>query len=254
MIKALLLTGASVAFGACYSQSIDNCTIDKSGQNCTVSKAQCYRNPPTGMMNASVCSTASMTCTGDMCAAQTMAMDPKTCSKCGDTCAAQTSNATCLGGMGTSCSWAPASCTDIYVEPCAATTQSTCTGMAGCVWFTIAETSCGVSTASEGGCTQCTGLMAAFKNAINNQQGKTCKWTAVAPFTQPISFSVGTVAQSADCPAMTPASPADLTALTAFLALTGQVDPTSTVTCQTSGVSALMPSLAFLGLIAAVVA
>jgi len=273
-MKALLVAGASVAFGvnmACYGYTgatSDQCTA---ANNCTTYTASCYRLGTTGAQNTSACPTTAMTCAaGTTCTPGTKITDTKTCSKCTDACSAQTTNQTCEGDNWANCRWAPAGCKpaptpSTYVVPCIANTlKTTCLTEAGCNWVSLSLTICGASNA-QAICAPCNFTFTpAIRSALKNKIGQTCTWPAMAPYTQAASLTITDVAQSSDlanCPAYAAASADDVATLTAagkggsfggssMLPFDGAVG-----TCmQAAGAASLIPSLAILGLIAAVVA
>jgi len=147
--------------------------------------------------------------------------------------------------------------------PCAGTSASACTGEAGCFWLDYSFTACGMTT-KVAKCYQCNSTYvvdSGTRSALSNNVGKTCSYPATAPYGAS-SITINSISQSTDtanCPAMAAASMSDSATITAALAarkLGGaqQVDASTTATCttQSSGVAALIPSLAFLGLIAVV--
>jgi len=268
-MKAVLLFGASVAFGQttnCFTQPIDNCTT--AGMNCVVGGPICYRKS-----TATACATtSSTTCPGTQCAASMFVRDLETCSKCADTCSAITVNATCVEGTnGEACAWIAPFCSPgpapTPALPCSGTSSATCTGEAGCFWFSFSRTACGAST-TYSSCTQCNSSIAslATRSALKNTVGKKCTYTTVAPYTQATSYSILAAAQSSDvalCPAFTAPNMIDtpLVTTTALLGFTGifGVSPsfalTATATCaEASGAASLIPSLAIMGVIVALIA
>jgi len=271
MMKAVLLFGASVAFGQttnCFTQSTDNCTT--AGMNCVLTTPRCYRKLP--MQNVTACDTSSMTtCAGTQCAASTSVSDLQSCSKCADTCGALTTNATCTDPNGATCAWAPAQCfpgpTPSPAFPCSGTDSGKCTAESGCFWFSFSQTACGAST-TYSNCIQCNSTVAtlAVRSALKNNIGKKCSYTVVAPFTQATSYSILAAAQNSDvtmCPAFTAPSMIDtpLVTTTALLGglgifgVTPSFAATATATCaDTSSAASLIPSLAIMGVIVAFIA
>lgn len=135
------------------------------------------------------------------------------------------------------------------------------------MWILYSANQCGVNFPRPGFCSACSGLGSlyggAVGSALHNNVGKTCTWAAGPGYTAAqFSLTITTVAQATDCPAFTPASASvDTLALGALAALGGFTGlpafdlPPPTVTCtQASGASTVVPSLAFLGLMVAVLA
>jgi len=261
--KALLLVGASVVAGqlACYSQPLTNCTTAQgSGLTCAPTTGSCYRaiGP-----NVTACSTAAMTCAGGSCATGTAIMDGTTCSTCADQCSTFSSNATC--SVAPSCAWLAPLCgpaAAMMTLPCSATTSATCTALDNCFWLSVTTKNCGAAASTYSVCTPCNGTFSsvATRSALHNNVGKTCTWAQVSPFTYSFSLTINAASESATtCAAFTAPDPvADPAALTVAsqtqlfgnpVPFTGA--PTVTCTTPSSGADALIPSLALLGVFAA---
>jgi hypothetical protein len=99
------------------------------------------------------------------------------------------------------------------------------------------------------------------RSALNNVKGKTCSYTAVSPFVQTASITISDVGQSGTmCSTLTGPTAADETLLkvTALLPISGvfpfsaSFGAAAVQTCTQAGSAAsLIPSLAILGMIAA---
>jgi len=268
MMKALLLAGgASVAYAQCSLQNTTNCTFATSGQNCTVYPATtgtCFRRQPMGLNNVTACDNKdATTCTAPFCAAGTTALDGKTCSKCEDSCSKQTTNDTCTGAASMdACTWfgaQPAYCgATLAPSPCySSTTAATCVMETGCFWASWSTTVCG-STKAGFTCSPCdVGAYKDVRSALKNKGGMKCTWAAGSITVNAVTAQ-GT--DTAKCTAFS--APAEATDNAALIkgALDGlfgfkTIEVPTTVTCAvpSSGAS-LIPSLAILGLVAAVVA
>jgi len=262
MIKALLVAGAAVASAQCYLQSATNCTAAQgSGNaNCTVFPGYCTRLGTVSMGaqgNTSACnaSAATAACTNEC--GGTAITDAKVCTKCADLCVGKTSDA-CAAASG-QCWWNNASCTEPTPTPAMAcygnTAQGTCVAETGCFWLAATQSICGASTVGAGQCAPCS-YTTVQRLAYALANGKTCTWTAAGAYTQPFSVSVTAFAQNKDCSANAASTNAAADALVVKTAY-GNVyaDATSVVTCvQASGAMAVLPSLAILGLVLAVIA
>jgi hypothetical protein len=269
-MKALLVAaGASVAYGqatTCFGNNATNCTgVVFTGQfynaTCQISTGYCGRNTTA----APACDTAAMTCTGNACAAGATVQDGKTCSKCADTCFGATAAACTAAANNGACTWYADSCGQMAAPTpavaCSATAKAGCTAEMGCYWLSYSSTVCGAARAVAR-CYQCnsTSFDLATRSALFNNKGKTCTWPAVAPYSAS-SLSIVDVTQSTDtanCPALAAMATTDAATITTA-AKAGRFNliafDTAVATCvETSGVSALMPSMALLALIAAVVA
>jgi len=266
MMKALLVTGASVVFGQgtfCFQQPLTNCST--SGiPGCAEQKERCTRR-----LGATACDTASATaCTTAMCINGASVVDGKTCSKCVDNCGSKTDNATCFeAATMDQCVWVPKACGGFVFppQPCSGASSTACTGEPGCFWTSFNTNLCNVAKSTPGFCSQCNGTYAAVRSALKNNIGKTCKWatTSTGFSTNAFTLSIGAAAQSAtECPAFTAADKAaDEAALTKaaadklFSSPLAAIEGTPVITCtMASGAASFLPSLAILGLIASVVA
>jgi len=124
---------------------------------------------------------------------------------------------------------------------------------------------CGVSR-TQGWCSQCnaTGDLKNAKSALKNNVGKTCKWAIATPYTTAYSLTISSVAQATDCPVFATADKtADEGLISTLVKNQGLGNlkpfdsttvPAITCTVQAAGAGSLIPSLALLGLIAAIVA
>lgn len=266
-MKALLVAGASLVLAQdveCSMQPKDNCT---GVANCELVPGMCYRK-----FGNTTCDTTSMTaCTTMNCANGAAVVDGKTCSKCADSCmttAMQADNATCLAGADTYCQWNGAYCrnkTMAMPTACSKTTATECTTELGCFWVSVATNQCGVAAAARGFCSQCNSTTYKdARTALKNSVGSTCKWAIVAPYTTAFSVEIKAYSQATDCSAIP--TVIDATADNAALGklakdrgfwnlLPFDAVAIPAITCtKASGAASLIPSLALLGLIAAVVA
>jgi len=267
MMKALLVAGASVAFGqSCYLQPVTNCTgvtvmapMANTSTTCALTSF-CARNSTVGS-----CDTSMMTCSGNACGTGSMIANQSSCSKCVDQCAQATTSAACTASaMNSACYWYSAcgNAPTPMTFPCSGTTASTCTSEAGCFWLDYSTTVCGQTTRMAS-CNQCNSSAVVDSNtrsALSANVGKTCTWPAMAPYGAS-SITINAISQSSDttnCPAMMGPMAGDPATITtaASKGMFGQqgVQSSQTATCatQSSGVAALIPSLALMGLIAVV--
>lgn len=264
MMKAVLFAGASVVFGQFCSQlqSTDaNCT-QNAWFNCSVVAAKCTRKPTMGVANASACSTESKaSCVVDNCAAGTALANITSCSKCVDQCTTMTAQGSCEAAP--ACMWNNATC-GFYVAPTPAPvrhcwdlkSQSTCTAADNCFWFSASETVCGGAAPREG-CVPCnsTYTTLAERSALKTQVGKTCTFAKSGGYDSDYVYTLKTLEQNTMCGTWAAASMDDLTTVGRVVRLgsgiaTGAAyaDPTTPVCVQAASAAALLPSMAFLGL------
>ena len=279
MMKALLLVGgASVAFGQGCETMI---TVDGANSSCTTANgctlraAYCRRKGTTE--NGTACDTSLMTCATPQCAVNTDAKaapaDYKTCSKCIDTCATLTTNASCTDAVSGQCAWVVSGCSNTpapsnTTAPCSGT-ATTCTNEAGCMWISYSENLCGAARSNmgmpAGWCTPCNSTSYKdVRSALKNLAGNTCTWTK-GTFANAYSLTINTIAVSTSMCDVTAANKAsDEAALTtaaqkgtfANWGVKDVFETGATVTCvkASNGGAAVIPSLAISGLIVAMLA
>jgi len=237
MIRTVLLAAAAaVTLGLdCTLQPVDNCTA---ALGCMTRDANCYRT-------GEACNTTSTICSGDGCSEGPVVVDSQSCSKCSAQCETFVTNATCPSSR---CAWAPARCVSVpgpSSRPCADRTKAACVGGDSCLWVSYSNTLCGQSTTFSL-CTQCnfTGFPSGYPSALKNNQGRSCTWPAVAPYTSSYSLTITDVAQTSTCATFLGPRTEDASLLTSiaktgfFSGLRPFNDPAITVTC-TAGLSLL---------------
>ena len=254
---ALAFLGSALvaADTACFTVTpnvyYSNCS---DANNCT-KLAYCSRN-------GTACSTDSMTCTGDKCAAGTAVRNAKTCSKCADQCSGLDMAA--CGAAPSACSWNEQCFQKSFpspspAPPCSAATKDACVkDTYGCFWVSYTTNICGVASTPYTECVACDDdRLEGLRAPISYRAGQRCTWKAAGDYKNDFSITLNdfATASSGNCTTLpaTEDKMAGDTAITNFAKAFGAFDPASppAIACAkppSNDASIALPSMAVLGL------